>query len=163
MEGLLAPARYTRLSTKGIKVIELIGLCNYCYFTASAPSPTNRHLYVTKGSPTTSDAWSCLTCAFSNCTYQSNEVSPDFKHILTSCEGPAPEHYYLSRISQRKLENTVEILRNDKYDPAATMLPLVISETFPLKQGYEARVKILLPPGQQSRYGTRSLPVLVHV
>ncbi|EYC18052.1 hypothetical protein Y032_0028g1656 [Ancylostoma ceylanicum] len=135
------------------------------YFTALAPSPTNRHLYLTKGSPTTSDAWSCLTCKFSNCTFQSNQISSDFKHIITWCKGPTHPHYYLGEISQGKVENMVEILRDEEYEErlAATMLPFVISEAFPLKQGYEARVKILLPPDQPSRSSSRSIPVLVKV
>ncbi|EPB73610.1 hypothetical protein ANCCEY_07271 [Ancylostoma ceylanicum] len=99
------------------------------YFTALAPSPTNRHLYLTKGSPTTSDAWSCLTCKFSNCTFQSNQISSDFKHIITWC---------------KRWHLVVEILRDEEYEErlAATMLPFVISEAFPLKQGYGKLAKL---------------------
>ncbi|KAK6729244.1 hypothetical protein RB195_006347 [Necator americanus] len=135
------------------------------YFVASAPSPTNRHLYSTKGSPTTTDAWECVSCKFSNCTYQVNHLTSDFKRILTFCKGPAHPHYYLGDIIEGKTENLIEILRDEEYERrlATTLLPLVISETAPLAQGYEARVKILLPPDQPSRSSSRSLPVLLKV
>ncbi|KAK6013546.1 hypothetical protein OSTOST_21135, partial [Ostertagia ostertagi] len=56
-----------------------------CYFTALAPSPGNRHLYSTKGSPAIDNAWTCVTCKHDNCTYQSNYISPELNYILTQC------------------------------------------------------------------------------
>ncbi|EYB88466.1 hypothetical protein Y032_0246g22 [Ancylostoma ceylanicum] len=68
------------------------------FFTALGPSPGNRHMFFTKGSPTTSDAWRCLTCQLANCSFQSNQISTDFKRILTWCKTKV--------ISERKAQNT---------------------------------------------------------
>ncbi|KAL6730319.1 hypothetical protein Aduo_001300 [Ancylostoma duodenale] len=78
-------------------------------------------------------------------------------------EGPTPLHYYLGEMSQGKVENMIEILRNKEHEPDSTILPFVISETLPLEQGYEALVKIMLPPGNPSRYNARSMPTIVEV
>ncbi|KAK6741238.1 hypothetical protein RB195_009226 [Necator americanus] len=133
------------------------------YFTASAPSPTNRHLYSTKGSPTTTDEWKCVSCGYANCTYQVNQLTPDIKHILMWCKGPALPRYYLGEIIGRKVENLVQILRDNTYEIelALTRLPTVISDSVPLKQGYEAIVKIYLPPDQLRQ--SSPLPVLLNV
>ncbi|KAK6741257.1 hypothetical protein RB195_009237 [Necator americanus] len=133
------------------------------YFTASAPSPTNRHLYSTKGSPTTTDEWKCVSCGYSNCTFQINQLTSDFKHILMWCKGPALPRYYLGEIIGRKVENLVQILRDDYFERMLplTRLPTVIRDTVPLKQGYEANVKIYLPPGQLRQ--SNPLPVLLKV
>ncbi|KAK6729190.1 hypothetical protein RB195_006311 [Necator americanus] len=135
------------------------------YFTASAPSPLNRHLYSTMGSPTTTDAWKCVSCGHSNCTYQDNQLTSNFKHILTWCKGPAVPRYYLGDIVGGKVENLVEILKDESYEKEldSTILPSIIRDTVPLAQGYEANVKIYLPPNQASRSSSSSLPVLLKV
>ncbi|KAK6729855.1 hypothetical protein RB195_006733 [Necator americanus] len=135
------------------------------YFTALAPSPNNRHLYSTKGSPTTADSWTCVSCKFSNCTYQFNHLSSNFKRILTFCKGPAHPHCYLGELVGGKAVNLVEILKDEDYEKrlAYIRLPSVISDTVPLAEGYEAHVKISLPPDQSIRSGSRSLPVMLKV
>uniref|UniRef100_A0A7I4XZ73 Dipeptidyl peptidase 4 n=1 Tax=Haemonchus contortus TaxID=6289 RepID=A0A7I4XZ73_HAECO len=135
------------------------------YYTALAPSPGNRHLYSTKALPTTEDVWKCVTCRHQNCTYQNNYISAEFKYILTQCKGPVHNHYYLSELKDGKLENMLEILRDEEYEAklAATLLPTAFFETVTLKGDFEARVKIILPSEQRHRSTVRSLPVLLKV
>ncbi|VDM68351.1 unnamed protein product [Strongylus vulgaris] len=130
-----------------------------------APTANNIHLYSTKGSPVTDDVWKCLTCRFSNCTYQENKIQSNFEHVVIHCKGPAPHHYYLGDIVQGKIANWTQILVNEEYEDAISevALPYVINEAYPLQQGFEALVKILLPPDQPSRSSSRSLPVLLKV
>lgn len=165
-QGNLKTAKSSFLSVGNFDVVALEGLdtsSDLMYFTALAPSPSSRHLYSTKATPTSAEVWTCVSCLFDNCTYQSNNIAPDFKHLLTHCRGPAHPHYYLSDLKEGKLENTMEILRDEEYEArlAATLLPTIISETVPLKDGFEARVKILLPPDQRHRSSSRSIPVLL--
>uniref|UniRef100_A0A0N4WZ00 VipB_2 domain-containing protein n=1 Tax=Haemonchus placei TaxID=6290 RepID=A0A0N4WZ00_HAEPC len=62
-----------------------------------------------------------------------------------------------------KLENTLEILRDEEYEArlAAMLLPTAFFETVTLKGDFEARVKIILPSDQRHRSTVRSLPVLL--
>ncbi|CAJ0592690.1 unnamed protein product [Cylicocyclus nassatus] len=129
------------------------------YFSAWAPKPTNSHMYSTKGSPAT-DSWRCLTCKFSNCTSQYNFIHPSFKHVVISCQGPAPPLFYLGELSPEAVKNWIR-LSSAQYDEALDMaiLPKRITDTIPLEDGYEAVVQITLPPGQDS--SSKSFPVLL--
>ncbi|KAL6730325.1 hypothetical protein Aduo_001306 [Ancylostoma duodenale] len=134
-------AKLTFLSLGNFDVTNLRGYdkaTDTIYFTALGPSPGNRHLFSTKGSPTTSEAWRCLTCRSSDCTFQYNQVTSDFKRVLTWCKGPALPRFYLSEIVRGKTENTFEILRSEQYEQqhATFPLPLVTREKFPLKEGF---------------------------
>ncbi|KAJ1350561.1 hypothetical protein KIN20_006374 [Parelaphostrongylus tenuis] len=139
------------------------------YFTAAAPSPGNRHLFATSTISEKSDSWTCVSCLFKNCTYQTNLIEASFKRIITHCEGPAHSHYYLSNLKHNKLENVDRFLYSHdvmlEKQLRNTRLPTIINETVTLQNGFETRVQILLssPSHQNLRSTSRTLPVLLKV
>ncbi|WKX91676.1 hypothetical protein Q1695_010033 [Nippostrongylus brasiliensis] len=167
-QGNLKTAKSSFLSVGNFDVTALEAFdssTDTIYFSAMAPSPGSRHLYATKMTPTSADIWNCVSCLYENCTYQYNRISGDFKHVLTQCNGPAHIHFYLSDLLGNTLNNTKEILHSDEYEARldATLLPTVTTDTVPLKDGFEARVQILMPSDQRHRSSSRSLPVLLKV
>uniref|UniRef100_A0A1I7WHN5 Peptidase_S9 domain-containing protein n=1 Tax=Heterorhabditis bacteriophora TaxID=37862 RepID=A0A1I7WHN5_HETBA len=59
----------------------------------------------------------------------------------------------------------VEILRDEEYEKriANSQFPAIFDETINLTSGFEARVKLLLPPDQITKAQSRSLPLLIKV
>ncbi|CAJ0592703.1 unnamed protein product [Cylicocyclus nassatus] len=135
------------------------------YFKAMAPNPRNLHMYSTKGTPSGSEVWKCATCRFPNCTYQSVLLDSNFTYATVACKGPAPQHYYSGVIEQGKVEKWNKMFNTMTFQKSLeeVSLPQVLTETVALGNGYEALVKIVLPPDPSLRSRSRSLPVLLYV
>uniref|UniRef100_A0A1I8C169 Peptidase_S9 domain-containing protein n=1 Tax=Meloidogyne hapla TaxID=6305 RepID=A0A1I8C169_MELHA len=131
------------------------------YFTAAAPLPSQRHLYVIPSFP---DSHSidpiCLTCNISiNCTFHESNFSPNEKNnnnlstqfVILNCKGPGTPHILITKLNSDgdKLEKVLEFGRNEALEQAlhTYRFPSVHFTSVKLKSGLETLVKILVPYG----------------
>uniref|UniRef100_A0A914KW76 Uncharacterized protein n=1 Tax=Meloidogyne incognita TaxID=6306 RepID=A0A914KW76_MELIC len=150
------------------------------YFTAAAPLPSQRHLYVIPSFP---DSHSidpiCLTCNISiNCTFHESHFSPIKKNnnsnfstqfVSLNCKGPGPPHFLIAKLNSdgNKLEKVLDFGRNEALEQAlhAYRLPSVHFTNIKLKNGIESLVKILVPYGVslEEKRPEKRFPVLIDV
>ncbi|KJH43929.1 hypothetical protein DICVIV_10065 [Dictyocaulus viviparus] len=138
-ELMWAKLSFLSLGNFDVGALEILdNTTDIVYFNAAAPSPGNRHLFATSGSPSVNDTWRCVTCHLKNCSYQSNYIDVNLKHILTLCSGPAYPHFYLSDLEQGKIDNVRDILQDEEYNNQLSniMLPTIIEDTVFLQNGF---------------------------
>uniref|UniRef100_A0A7E4ZW03 Dipeptidyl aminopeptidase-like protein 6 n=1 Tax=Panagrellus redivivus TaxID=6233 RepID=A0A7E4ZW03_PANRE len=137
------------------------------YFTAAAPTPSKRFLYEASALPTVKNTDHCLTCNVSKeCTFHETQFSSDGDHLFLNCKGIGLPHVILSSLSSN-LSNMGEYGRNPYLEKAihyTQVLPRVLYDNVTLRNGYQARVKMLLPPGLNDiKSYDKRYPVLIDV
>ncbi|GMT00518.1 hypothetical protein PENTCL1PPCAC_22692, partial [Pristionchus entomophagus] len=112
-------------------------------YDAQAPLPWNRHVYAAPvGTRSHQKEDICLTCVFSNCTFQSKaSISPgkDLK-IDFSCNGPS--QFYQAMISLNSTLHPLEMQIITQPSTKIVNLPKWKTERYLLSSGYEAIVRI---------------------
>lgn len=129
--------------------------------------PSVRHLYRVDTASTTAKDFACLTCGTSNadgkeCTYNSIDFSSNLGHYLHGCDGPG-----VPRSVIKETKTGAEVyLGTDNVDLRGRMaqkaVPRPLNLQVPLKGGYNAQVRLLLPPSL-NRNKASQYPLLVHV
>ncbi|KAF7639718.1 hypothetical protein Mgra_00000639 [Meloidogyne graminicola] len=132
------------------------------YFTASAPLPSQRHLYMISSFPDSHLIEPlCLTCNLSiNCSFYESHFSPINNNLSTTtttqfiylnCKGPGTPHIILAKLNSdgNILEKILEFGRNEALEQALNTyrIPSVHFTSIKLKNGFESLVKILVPYG----------------
>ena len=71
------------------------------YYTAAAPTPLQRHLYVSSIDSHQKIGDFCVTCNTSatNCTFHDTTFSSNGNDIFLNCKGPGTPHVILSSVS----------------------------------------------------------------
>lgn len=151
------------------------------YFTAAAPVPTQRNLFVTASSLLVNTEFpKCLSCNISqNCTFYDVQFPPSSsahqrtkpKYVTLTCKGPGPPHVIIARLSfidgTNELKPINEYGRNGVLENAVWKthkFPWIKHETIKLKNGIETYVKLFLPNGINRRMeATSKFPLLVDV
>uniref|UniRef100_A0A914DZS9 Uncharacterized protein n=1 Tax=Acrobeloides nanus TaxID=290746 RepID=A0A914DZS9_9BILA len=137
------------------------------YFTAAAPIPSQRHLFVTHAKAELDNAITanCITCQMeTNCTFHEVNFSPRGKNFYLNCKGPGTPHMMLSSI-----ESNFSILgeygRNSALESMirSHLFPRVLYENVTLSNGHVSMVKMLLPYGLDRQAVDKHYPVLVDV
>uniref|UniRef100_A0A914DNK1 Venom dipeptidyl peptidase 4 n=1 Tax=Acrobeloides nanus TaxID=290746 RepID=A0A914DNK1_9BILA len=137
------------------------------YFTAAAPIPSQRHLFVTHAKAELDNAITanCITCQMeTNCTFHEVNFSPRGKNFYLNCKGPGTPHMMLSSI-----ESNFSILgeygRNSVLESMTRshLFPRVLYENVTLSNGHVSMVKMLLPYGLDRQAVDKHYPVLVDV
>lgn len=139
----------------------------YSYYL-STPAPNesfNRHLY--EFDATTGEK--CLTCDFTTpegnkCTYASASFSTDLSYYAMSCSGPDPTFV---KIYRNGLSDVLTWQENTPLRQRITEYALPQIEIFhvPVEGGFEAAVKMLVPPevDLQNPEASEKYPLLVRV
>jgi len=137
------------------------------YYTAAAPTPLQRHLYISSIDSHLKSPDVCVTCNTSatNCTFHDTTFSSNGNDIFLNCKGPGTPHVILSSVSSN-FSKIAELGRNPFLEKATEfqrVLPTVHFENVTLKNGHVAQTKMLLPPGLKMTSMEHRYPVLVDV
>jgi dipeptidyl aminopeptidase/acylaminoacyl peptidase len=140
---------------------------NLIYYTAAAPNPTQKHLYVASANPNIIGQSRCVTCNVSpqNCSYHESSFSNNGNHFFMNCKGPGTPHVIMTSISSN-FKNLAEYGRNPYLEKATTfsgVLPKVRFENITLRNGFVSQVKMLIPPSLETSSVDKRYPVLVDV
>ncbi|XP_063983371.1 venom dipeptidyl peptidase 4 isoform X3 [Diachasmimorpha longicaudata] len=164
--------RTTRPLTSGTFVVtEIVAWDqdNYLvYYLATVPGdPGQQHLYRVSTLPEKS-APECLSCGVKGevedtyCLYNEAQLSPDNSHYVLTCAGPGiPDISIYSSMNASKVL-TWESNAGISEAMAGKSRPLVKRFTVPVGGGFEAQVRLLIPPGADLT-GTTKYPMLVYV
>ncbi|XP_046586430.1 venom dipeptidyl peptidase 4 isoform X1 [Neodiprion lecontei] len=137
------------------------------YYLATATSdPAQQHLY--RVNITTTDfTEECLSCGVkssneeTDCLYNTAKLSTDNSHYILTCAGPG-----VPEISVYSKDTTMIYSWEDNSDVAevvaAKSLPDVKRYTVPVTGGFEAQVRLLIPPNADLT-GNTKYPMLVYV
>lgn len=132
------------------------------YLMAPEGKPGQRHMYrVAEGDIEKSGE--CLTCAMGpDCLYVTAKFSPDASYYILQCLGPGIPSVTL--YSTRDNRTYVELETNYRVREtiATKALPQVRTFRVPLDDGFEAYVRLYLPPGLRDEEITR-YPLVVEV
>ncbi|XP_015112517.1 venom dipeptidyl peptidase 4 isoform X2 [Diachasma alloeum] len=165
-------SRTTRALTSGTFVVtEIVAWDqdNYLvYYLATVPGdPGQQHLY-RLSTLEERPAPECLSCGVKSeaddtyCLYNEAQLSPDKSHYVLTCAGPG-----IPDISIYNTMNTSKVLTWETNVGVADLMaeksrPLVKRFTVPVGGGFEAQVRLLIPPGADLT-GTTKYPMLVYV
>ncbi|KAI1708318.1 prolyl oligopeptidase family domain-containing protein [Ditylenchus destructor] len=141
------------------------------YFSAAAPSPAQRHLFVSAARPANySTGAQCVTCNVStNCTFHDTSFSPPpystHTHLYLNCKGPGTPHVLFGYLNGSEFKKVSEYGRNKQLEDALSthQFPTVLMENVTLKNGYVSQVKMLLPHDLALHTMDKQYPVLVNV
>uniref|UniRef100_A0A0C9RFV4 Venom dipeptidyl peptidase 4 n=2 Tax=Fopius arisanus TaxID=64838 RepID=A0A0C9RFV4_9HYME len=162
----------TRALTSGTFVVtEIVAWDqdNYLvYYLATVPGdPGQQHLYRVSTLEMVSVP-ECLSCGVKSdadgtyCLYNEAELSPDNSHYILTCAGPGvPDVSIYNSMNTSKVvtwENNAGVAK----EIAKKSRPLVKRFTVPVGGGFEAQVRLLIPPGADLT-GTTKYPMLVYV
>ncbi|XP_050439500.1 venom dipeptidyl peptidase 4-like [Adelges cooleyi] len=150
------------LTSGQFAVVELIkwdAASNYIYYLATLENkPEEQYMYRVKVKPNSIPK--CLTC-HTACTYNLAAISKDSTYYAHTCAGPDIPEVNIKKINGEhamKWDENNELKRKLR----DTTLPQVIFKTVPLTDGFEARVRLRLPPALQMS-PDKTYPLLVHV
>ncbi|KAG8180229.1 hypothetical protein JTE90_016217 [Oedothorax gibbosus] len=134
------------------------------YLTTLIGMPEQRHLYaVTDLSSSNPREQRCLTCSLDeDCLYYSATFSRDAHYFVLECLGPG-----VPRIEIREtITNTLVVVLDTNSDLneslAERALPQIETFKVPLKGGYEANVRLYLPPPLRENEIIK-FPLILHV
>ncbi|KAL3103666.1 hypothetical protein niasHS_000302 [Heterodera schachtii] len=151
------------------------------FYTAAAPSPSQRHLFVSPSVSTFDNGLVepiCLSCNISsNCSFHDSSLADqngdggasDGRFVYLSCKGPGTPFVLVARLNTAddRLETVLEFGRNDALEKALRThrLPTVHFERFQLDNGVETSAKVLVPYGVSlnEKRPEHKYPVLVDV
>ncbi|XP_014205083.1 venom dipeptidyl peptidase 4 isoform X2 [Copidosoma floridanum] len=141
---------------------------HYVYYLATSErDPAQKHLYRVSALDRNRGSPDCLSCNIksendgSYCLYNSAEFSKDNSHYVLTCAGPGiPEITIHNR-------NSTKLFTWESNKPIAELIaekarPIVKRFTVPVPGGFEAQVKMLLPPNADLS-GKTKYPMLVYV
>ncbi|KAL7305171.1 hypothetical protein TKK_0002566 [Trichogramma kaykai] len=174
-----SPAPKTTALTSGLFVVlEIVSwdeANNQVYYLANTEKdPAQKHLYRVSSAEGLNAVPRCLSCNITSggnddddlesrrdCTYNSAEFSQDSSYYALTCAGPGvPEVTIHDRDSKRIV--TWESNRAIAKRIAKKSLPIQKKLRVPVPGGFEARVKMLLPPNADLS-GRTKYPMLVYV
>uniref|UniRef100_A0A183C9C1 Dipeptidyl peptidase n=1 Tax=Globodera pallida TaxID=36090 RepID=A0A183C9C1_GLOPA len=154
--------RESFLAMSDFDVIKINGLDKKhrkIYYTAAAPSPAQRHLYVSPSVPTLDNGEEpiCLSCNISsNCSFHDSSLADDGgasdgRFVYLSCKGPGAPYVLVARLNtaEDRIESVLEFGRNEALEKAlhTHRFPSVHFEQLQLDNGAETYAKILVPYG----------------
>ncbi|KAL3122085.1 hypothetical protein niasHT_009378 [Heterodera trifolii] len=133
------------------------------FYTAAAPSPSQRHLFVSPSVSTFDNGLVepiCLSCNISsNCSFHDSSLADqngdggasNGLFVYLSCKGPGTPFVLVARLNTAddRLETVLEFGRNDALEKTlhTHRLPTVHFERFQLDNGVETSAKMLVPYG----------------
>ncbi|XP_046746461.1 venom dipeptidyl peptidase 4-like [Diprion similis] len=156
----------TDLTPGSQSVISLIGIDSYeekVYFLATGDNaPSQKNLYaVSVGG---SEPPTCISCEFetpegNNCLYATASFSYDFSHYALTCSGPDPVtvRIYNSSHEQVLSWDDNEVLRAS----ISHVLKPIIKDFYVTVNGYDAKVRLRLPPQFNESDTHTKYPMLV--
>ncbi|GAB6033663.1 hypothetical protein CHUAL_013723 [Chamberlinius hualienensis] len=119
------------------------------YFIAAPESkPNERQLYQISVNEISQNASGyCLTCHLGpDCLFVEAHFSLNSKYYNLECQGPAPPKTYLIESQTSKILATLETSDALSQHLITKAMPHVRTLTVPLEGGYDAYVRLLLPP-----------------
>ncbi|XP_046425716.1 venom dipeptidyl peptidase 4-like [Neodiprion fabricii] len=157
----------TDLSPGSQAVTSLIGvdsLNERVYFLATGDgAPSQRNLYVVPLDG--SDSPTCISCAIetpegNNCLYAAASFSSDFSHYVVTCSGPDP---VTVRVYNSSHEQVLSWQENETLRAKISLvLKPVIKDFYVTVNGYNAKVRLRLPPQLDESDTDTKYPMLVY-
>lgn len=145
---------------------------NTVYYTANAKdTPYIKHLWSVQVKNSQASNWQCLTCNISRFgieqTYFNAEFSSDGKYAIIMNDGPSLPRTDIVQLSSQSSSEMVFLQNwegNHRLHTSLTnvSLPTIKYHQIPLKNGFDAIVKLQLPPNIDTT-GKTKYPMLVDV
>ncbi|GAB6021484.1 Inactive dipeptidyl peptidase 10 [Chamberlinius hualienensis] len=118
------------------------------YIAAPERRPNERHLYrIPTNQFNLNTSGYCLTCHLGpDCSFVDTHFSPQSKYYLLDCQGPSIPTVHLVQSHTNKIVWTLETNRALSENLEQKALPQVKTFQIPIEGGYEANVRLYLPP-----------------
>uniref|UniRef100_A0A646QBZ2 Venom dipeptidyl peptidase 4 n=1 Tax=Hemiscolopendra marginata TaxID=943146 RepID=A0A646QBZ2_9MYRI len=133
------------------------------YIAAPEGKPGQRHLYQIDETKSDDKLGECLTCELDpECLYVNTKFSVENSYFILECLGPGVPKIFL--FSTRNNKTRVELNSNSVLEEfiLTKAMPQIRTFRVPLSSGYEAHVRLYLPPGLRDEEIT-TYPLIIEV